>query len=45
MAFRELERLSPNRDPPAHERLGVLFHHSGLGFDETIEADADPASR
>ncbi|HEY5079551.1 MAG TPA: N-acetylmuramoyl-L-alanine amidase [Opitutaceae bacterium] len=37
MAFRELERLSPNRDPARHERLGVLFHHTGsLGFDETV---------
>jgi AmpD protein len=36
MAFPEIERLSPNRDPSGHERLGVLFHHSELGFDETI---------
>jgi len=45
MAFREFERLSPNRDASAHERLGVLFHHSGLGFDGTIERMLDPASR
>jgi len=45
MAFREFERLSPNRDAAAHERLGVLFHHSGLGFAETIERMLDPASR
>ena len=37
MAFPEIERLSPNCDPSGHERLGVLFHHSELGFDETIE--------
>jgi AmpD protein len=45
MPFREFERLSPNRDETAHERLGVLFHHSGLGFDETIGRMLDPASR
>jgi AmpD protein len=44
-AFREFERLSPNRDGVAHERLGVLFHHSGLGFGETIVRMRDPASR
>ncbi len=37
MPFREIERASPNRDPARHERLGVLFHHSELGFDATIE--------
>jgi len=45
MAFREFERLSPNRDTAAHERLGALFHHSGLGFEETIARMLDPASR
>jgi AmpD protein len=45
MAFATLERLSPNRDPAAHERLGALFHHSGMGFDETIARMLDPASR
>jgi len=45
MPFRQFERLSPNHDETAHERLGVLFHHSGLGFDETIGRMADPASR
>jgi AmpD protein len=45
MAFREFARLSPNRDGAAHERLGVLFHHSGLGFAETIDRMLDPASR
>ena len=45
MAFRQFERLSPNRDPAGHERLGALFHHSGLGFAETIARMLDPASR
>jgi N-acetyl-anhydromuramoyl-L-alanine amidase len=45
MAFRKIERLSPNRDDLPHEGLGVLFHHSGLGFDETIVRMADPGSR
>jgi AmpD protein len=45
MAFPEIERPSPNRDPAAHERLGVLFHHSELGFAETIAWMLDPASR
>jgi AmpD protein len=44
-AFAEIERLSPNRDRVAHERLGVLFHHSELGYRETIERMLDPASR
>jgi AmpD protein len=45
MAFREFERLSPNRDPAAHEGLGALFHHSELGFAETIARMLDPQSR
>jgi len=45
MAFPESERLSPNRGSGVHEGLGVLFHHSGLGFAETIERMSDPASR
>ena len=45
MPFRQFERLSPNRDEAAHERLGALFHHSGIGFAETIERMLDPASR
>lgn len=45
MAFREFERRSPNRDPAAHARLGVLIHHSGLGFEETIGRMTDPARR
>jgi AmpD protein len=45
MAFAELTRPSPNRDAIAHERLGVLFHHSGMGFDETIDRMLNPVSR
>jgi len=45
MDFREFERLSPNRDGSAHEALGALFHHSGLGFAETIARMLDPRSR
>jgi AmpD protein len=45
MAFREFARLSPNRDAAPHERLGALFHHSELGFAETIARMMDPASR
>jgi N-acetyl-anhydromuramoyl-L-alanine amidase len=46
MAFREFEAHSPNRDTAAHEKLGVLFHHTGsLGFDETIEKMLNPESR
>ena len=45
MPFREFERLSPNRSPGRHERLGVLFHHSQLGFEETIARMLDPASQ
>jgi N-acetyl-anhydromuramoyl-L-alanine amidase len=37
MRFRENSRLSPNHDSrSAHECLGVLFHHSVMGFEETI---------
>ncbi len=45
MSFREFERLSPNRDQAPHERLGALFHHSGLAFAPTIERMLDPRSR
>jgi len=45
MAFREIEHPSPNRDPKAHERLGALFHHSSMGFAETIERMECPESR
>lgn len=37
MPFAELSRPSPNfADSPAHERLGVCFHHSVMSFDDTI---------
>jgi N-acetyl-anhydromuramoyl-L-alanine amidase len=46
MPYREIERLSPNRDAAAHERLGALFHHTGgLGFEETVERMLNPESR
>jgi AmpD protein len=45
MAFREFERLSPNRGGGAQEGLGVLFHHSEISFEETILRMEDPASR
>lgn len=43
-AFREFEKLSPNRSAAPNEGLGVLFHHSGPGFDETIARMSDPTS-
>ena len=37
MLFPEITQLSPNHDAlPAHERLGVLFHHSVMPFEDTI---------
>jgi AmpD protein len=37
MPFPEIIRLSPNFEAvPAHERLGVCFHHSVLEFEATI---------
>jgi N-acetyl-anhydromuramoyl-L-alanine amidase len=45
MAFAEIERLSPNRAERAHERLGVLFHHSAMGFEATIARMQSAASR
>ena len=45
MAFAEFQRLSPHFSPqPAHENLGVLFHHSVMGFEETIAHMLAPAS-
>ena len=44
-AFAQWERPSPNRGPAHHERLGVLFHHSQLGFSETVDRMLDPASQ
>lgn len=46
MAFREIIRLSPNRDSlPPHEQAGVLFHHSISSFDDTIALMLRPASK
>ena len=46
MLFREFQRISPNRDLlPRHEGLGVLFHHSGLGFGETLARMLLPESK
>jgi AmpD protein len=45
MAYPEFKRLSPNRSAAAHERRGVVFHHSLRGFRETINLMTDPASR
>ncbi len=44
--FPECERLSPNTDPAFRpEWLGVVFHHSVLGFEETIARMLQPASQ
>ena len=45
MAFREIERRSPNRDPGPNEGLGVMFHHSDLSFDATVARMLDRTSR
>ncbi len=46
MPFREFIQLSPNRDlTPPNERLGVVFHHSVIPFDETIAFMMLPASK
>jgi AmpD protein len=38
MPYFEFQRHSPHFDAaPAHEQLGVLFHHSVMSFDDTIE--------
>lgn len=46
MPFPEFDAPSPNfsADPP-HERLGVCFHHTVLGFAETLALMAKPESR
>ena len=46
MPFPEFDAPSPHfsADPP-HERLGVCFHHTVLGFAETIAFMQTPASR
>ena len=44
--YPEIERLSPNRAAaPAHERWGVAFHHSEMGFEDTIARMLQPESR
>ncbi len=45
MYFREITHHSPNfAAAPAHERLGVCFHHSVLDFDAALARLTDPAS-
>ncbi len=45
MAFPEIERPSPNfTASPAHEKRGVLFHHSVKTFEETIALMLRPES-
>ena len=38
MTFGEFERFSPDRSDRENERLGVVFHRSSMGFEETISA-------
>ena len=46
MSFPEITRLSPNCDATMpHERLGVVFHHSVIPFDDTIALMTDPARK
>ena len=46
MPYPQFERLSPNHSTePANEQLGVVFHHSGLGFNESVEQLLDPKSK
>jgi len=45
MPFPEIARPSPNfTAAPAHERLGVLVHHSVMPFDATIARMLDPGA-
>jgi AmpD protein len=45
MPFPEISRPSPNfAAAPAHERLGVCFHHSVLDFDAALARLTNPAS-
>ena len=38
LLFPEIERLSPNRDASRpHERLGVVFHHTEISYEETLD--------
>jgi len=44
--FPAFERRSPNRDAaPPNERLGVLFHHSELDFEATIDRMLQPENK
>lgn len=46
MPYPKIERLSPNRDAaPANERRGVVFHHSQMGFDDSIEFMLRPEAK
>lgn len=46
MRFKELAAPSPNfSSHPAHERLGVCFHHTVLSFEETLARMASSESR
>lgn len=46
MRFPEQATLSPNFDPaPAHEQLGVLFHHSVESFADTIALMLRPETK
>jgi AmpD protein len=45
MAYRNFERPSPNCGAGRNERLGVLFHHSQTGFEETIARMGEPESQ
>jgi AmpD protein len=45
MTFGEIERASPNKSDRPHERLGVLFHHSSMGYEETVDLMMRPESR
>jgi N-acetyl-anhydromuramoyl-L-alanine amidase len=46
VTFTVFERWSPNRDlAPLHESRGVLFHHSELDFEATIERMLRPESK
>ena len=45
MPFAETHHSSPNFSPaPAHERLGVCFHHSVMDFKSTLAHLRNPAS-
>jgi AmpD protein len=46
MPFPEFAALSPNySSAPAHERLGVCFHHTVMPFAETLAIMARPENR